>query len=145
MASRAFAHRSHGLAADPAPTINITPLIDVLLVLLIMMILTIPAMTHKVPIDLPQPGPASPELAVAHTIDMDATGALALDGKPVSDAALQARLAALRADPDNLFHLRIDPHARYERADQALATIKRAGVTRLGFVGNERFADFDRL
>lgn len=128
----------------PLATINMTPLIDVLLVLLIMMILTVPMMTHKVPIDLPQPGPPPTDHRMTHRLDLDAAGALRLDGVGIAEAALPVRLAALRADPAAELQIAAAPEARYERFDQTLATIKRAGITRLGFVGNERFAQFDR-
>ena len=142
----AYAARIRRLEPEPLAAINITPLIDVLLVLLIMMILSIPAMTHKVPIDLPQPGPTVPlDKQVAHLIDLDQAGVVRLDGRTVSDDALAARLTRLNADPASAFQLRIDAHTRYARADATLATIKRAGITRLGFIGNERFADFARL
>lgn len=127
--------------AEPLSAMNITPLIDVLLVLLVMMILTIPMMTHKVPVDLPGPGKVGP--AVSHQVDLDAAGRLAWDGAPIANAALPARLAAMLRDPNARLEIRADAAARYERFDQTLAVIKRAGVTKLGFVGNERFANFD--
>jgi len=145
MLARAYASPARQLDPEPLSAINITPLIDVMLVLLIMMILSIPAMTNKVPIDLPQSGPSDPKLAVTHIIALDAAGVTTLDGAAVSDAALQTRLTAMRADPNNEYQLRIDGHTRYERADQVFAAIKRADVTRLGFVGNDRFADFDHF
>ena len=130
-------------AREPQPmsALNITPLIDVLLVLLVMMILTIPAMTHKVPLELPQPGRA-PEHPVIHQLDLAATGALRLDGAAIDPGALPRRLAALKADPTAELHVNTDPMAHYGRFDETLATIKRAGITRLGFVGNERYTDF---
>lgn len=128
--------------AEPLSAMNMTPLIDVLLVLLVMMILTIPIMTHKVPVDLPGPGrPVGP--AVTHRIDLGAGGRLAWNGAPIADAALPARLAAMLREPNARLEIRADAAARYERFDQTLAVIKRAGVTKLGFVGNERFANFD--
>lgn len=116
--------------------LNITPLIDVLLVLLVMFIVTLPAMTHEVPIDLPSgPNPNLPQ--VLHRLVLARGGALSLDGRPIGDAELPARLAALRADPQAVLTLRTDPEARYERFAALIATVKRAGVTRLGFEGNE--------
>lgn len=132
--------------ADPHPiaTINITPLIDVLLVLLVMMIITLPATTHEVPVDLPQPGPATPTPPdKLHRLDIAASGALTLDGAMVAEAALGERLAAITADREALLTLNTDAVVRYETFDRVLAAIKRAGVTRLGFIGNERFADSD--
>lgn len=142
---RAGAYRHRFVPArepQPMSALNITPLIDVLLVLLVMMILTIPAMTHKVPLDLPQPGNAQPKDMVIHQLDLAANGALRLDGAEIAPAALPARLAALKADARAELHVATDPQARYDRFDATLATIKRAGITRLGFVGNEHYTDF---
>ena len=125
---------------EPEPAINTTPLIDLMLVLLVIFIVSVPVATHKVPLDLPPPVPV-PSNAVAHRIDLDAAGRLFWDGRPLSDAALPARLAQLAADPSQPeLHIAADPETRYERVDQTLAAIRRAGITRMGFIGNERFA-----
>jgi biopolymer transport protein ExbD len=119
--------------------INITPLIDVLLVLLIMMILSLPAATHKVAIDLPSgPGETvSPDKM--HRLEIAASGAISLDGSPIAEKALPDQLVATMADKDATLTIRADAAARYETFDRVLATVKRAGVTRLGFVGNDQF------
>ena len=120
--------------------INTTPLIDVMLVLLVMFIITIPAMTHQVPIDLPQPAPDRTRPITTHRLELLPSGALRLDGAPVAPAALEARLATLRADPQASLILAPDPAVPYAPVAETLATVKRAGVTRLGFEGNEGFA-----
>jgi biopolymer transport protein ExbD len=127
---------------DPVPFsgINVTPFIDVMLVLLIVMILSIPAMTHKVPIDLPN-GPPSGGVETPHKLAIDRGGALYWDGKPIGDAVLPSALAALKADPQGVLHMQTDPEARYERFDSVLAVVKRAGIERLGFVGNRPLED----
>jgi biopolymer transport protein ExbD len=128
------------VAEQPIGNINIVPLIDVLLVLLIMFIITIPIMTHSVKIDLPSIGPraAEPE---THQLALDSASRITWDGAPVAETALPARLAAFRAAaPDGMLHFRAEPETRYEDFDRVLADVKRAGVTRLGFVGNDRFA-----
>ncbi|MEO5494942.1 MAG: biopolymer transporter ExbD [Sphingomonas sp.] len=128
---------------QPMSALNITPLIDVLQVLLVMLILTIPMATHKVSIDLPsvgKPAPTPPEKM--HRLDIAASGSLVLDGAAVDEASLPARLAPLVADSQSLLTINADAASRYETFDHVLATIKRAGVTRLGFAGNERFAEF---
>jgi biopolymer transport protein ExbD len=127
--------------AEPQPigAINVTPFIDVMLVLLIVMILSMPMMTHKVPVDLPQVGPSATDDAT-HRLAIDKQGALFWDGARVADAALPTKLAGLRSDAAVL-QLQTDPEARYERFDAVLAMIKRANIVKLGFVGNQPLAD----
>jgi biopolymer transport protein ExbD len=127
-----------GPVEAPISELNTTPLIDVMLVLLIMFIVTVPIASHKVPLDLPQDGPASREPTV-HRLDLDAAGRIRLDGLAVSDAELPARLKAIAAEPLGELHLRTDGETRYERFDSILAAIRRAGVERLGMVDNEKF------
>ena len=141
MTARATAFRP--AQEDPLFTaMNITPLIDVLLVLLVMMILTIPIMTHEIPVDLPQPGRVDPRTATVHRVTLTAAGALVWDGAPIADRALPARLAGFLREDNAQLQIQAAPQARYDRFAQTLAVIRGAGVTRLGFVGNERFADF---
>lgn len=127
---------------EPIGAINVTPFIDVLLVLLIMIILTVPMQSHKVPIDLPgddtRPLTAEP---LSHELDIDRQGGLLWDGGRISDAQLPGLLARVAADDRTELHLKTDPETRYERFDAVLATVKRANVTRLGFIGNERLAN----
>jgi biopolymer transport protein ExbD len=123
---------------DVGPTINTTPLIDLMLVLLVMLILSIPMITHKVPLDLPPPGPATP--SPVHRLDIDSAGGFRWDGRPIADSGLAPRLARLARDPAHpVLHLAADAETRYERVDETLAEVLRAGITRLGFVGNERY------
>lgn len=129
--------------SQPMATMNLTPLIDVLLVLLVMMIITVPMITNTVPIDLPQPSHVDSPDHVFHRLDLGADGQLTWDGAAIADAALPAHLAALLREPAADLQIAANAAARYERFDQTLATIKRAGITRLGFVGNERFARFE--
>ena len=125
----------------PIATINTTPLIDMMLVILIMLIVTIPMTTHKVPLDLPPPDPGRTPPPPSHRLAIDSAGALSWDGRPLAGAALPGLLAALAADPARpALLLDADGEARYERVDELLAAIRRAGVTRLGFVNNQRFA-----
>jgi biopolymer transport protein ExbD len=133
-----------GLNREPEPfaSMNITPLIDVMLVILVMMILSVPLMTNQVPLILQQPGVPTTTPAIPHLLDLRAGGDLTWDGVPIDVATLRKRLAALRTDPNAALQIRADGAARYERFDQTLAVIEGAGITRLGFVGNERFKDF---
>jgi biopolymer transport protein ExbD len=136
--------RAHAAPASdfaPIATINTTPLIDMMLVILIMLIVTIPMSTHKVPLDLPHPAPIPDTPPPVHRLAIQASGALLWDGQALPAAALNARLSALQADPTlPVLELDAEGEARYERVDQVFAQIRRSGVTRLGFVGNEGFA-----
>jgi biopolymer transport protein ExbD len=127
-------------AFQPIAEINTTPLIDLMLVLLIMFIISVPVSTHKVPVDLPQPTPTPREPPPVHLLNLDAGGRLHWDGRPIADSELPARLARMVADPAQpVLHMGAEAETRYERFDQALGTVRRAGITRLGFVGNQRF------
>ena len=128
-------------AAEPMSAINITPMIDVMLVLIVMLILTIPLKTHKVPIELPGPaGEASVD--TPHRLEIGATGALSWDGRAIADAELPALLGSVTQGSGGVLHMRTDPGARYARFDAVLATVKRANVTKLAFVGDSELADW---
>ena len=132
-----YYHTPH---AEPMRELNTTPLIDVLLVLLVMFLISLPAMTHKVPVNIPPPGPAGDAPPPSHRLAITPSGALQWDGQALANGNLTARLEAMVADPAAP-RLEIDAHAeaRYERVDQVLATVNRAGVTDIGFVGNDRY------
>ena len=127
---------------EPIASINITPMIDVMLVLLVMLIITLPVVAHKVPIDLPGPGTPPVRQEVPHRLDIAAGGALAWDGRAIADAELPRLLEGVAGDPAGVLHMRTDPTARYERFDAVLATVKRANVSRLGFIGDAAHADW---
>ena len=126
---------------SPLFEMNTTPLIDVLLVLLVMLIITIPPQTHAVKLDLPNGMP--PQFPVDHQsnlLTIDATGVLRWNGSMLDRAKLRAELAATRQmAPMPELHLRPDPDARHGDVDELLAIIKREQVARVGFVGNERY------
>jgi len=127
-------------ADAPISGINTTPLIDVMLVLLIMFILTIPLATHSVKIRLPGPGTPVDDKPVTHRLAILPGGGLAWDGAALADVDLPARLAAFRAAaPDGILDLQPEGDLRYGRFDSVLAAVKRSGIEKLGFVGNERF------
>jgi biopolymer transport protein ExbD len=124
---------------EPVPfsAINVTPFIDVMLVLLIVMILSIPVMTHKVPIDLPGKPKLTSEIERPYRLAIERGGTLFWEGRAIADAELPGLLAKMQADATGVLHMQTDPDARYERFDGVLAMVKRAGVERLGFVGNQ--------
>src|SRR3569623_3826418 len=100
---------------EPIARINISPLIDVMLGLLIMMILTIPTLTHKVTVDLPVAGPPQPTPPdKMHRLDIAASGALTLDGAATDEARLSAQLAPLAGDREALMPVNADAASRYE-------------------------------
>jgi biopolymer transport protein ExbD len=133
-------------SAEPMMDINTTPLIDVMLVLLIMFIITIPVQTHAVKLDLPQnqenqpPPPIDP---VKNTINIMPNNAVLWNGTPINLVRLRQYLdytMTLRPVPE--LHLAPDPEARYEQVDEVLAVTKRANITAMGFIGNERYTQF---
>lgn len=134
------------MARDTRPIgeLNTTPLIDIMLVLLIMFIVTIPLQTHAVKLDLPS-GPTVP-LPVQPTrnlVEVTDAGAVLWNGVAVDDATLRRQLrASQQLHPLPELHVRPTAGARYERVDQLLATLKREQVARVGFVGNEAYAGF---
>lgn len=127
---------------EPMMEMNTTPLIDVMLVLLIMFIITIPVQTHAVKVDLPQ-NSNQPQNAVdpeKNTVTIDPTGTTFWNGTPIDPVTLRQyleRTVAMAPQPE--LHFRPDPQARYETVDKVLAIIKRANVSKLGFVGNEQY------
>ena len=128
---------------DPLVDLNTTPLIDVLLVLLVMFIMTIPLQTHAVKIDLPAGCSTCPEPnSEINTVTVGPTGQIAWNETPISMPDLQTMLRRTQVmDPVPELHLLPDPVARYERVDEVLAEIKRARVQKFGFVGNEAHRD----
>ena len=128
---------------EPMMDINTTPLIDVMLVLLIMFIITIPPQTHAVKLDLPQdqsnqpPPPIDP---VKNKIVITQGGAVLWNGAPVNLVQLRQYLdVTQQMNPIPELHLQPDATARYDLVDQVLAVTKQAHVQKMGFVGNEYY------
>ena len=135
-----------GAEDEPMMDINTTPLIDVMLVLLIMFIITIPIQTHAVKLDLPvdsqtnTPPPIDP---VKNKIVIMPDGVVTWNGTPVNDVQLRQYLDITQTmNPVPELHLQPHPQARYEVVDEVLAITKRANVEAMGFVGNEAYANF---
>jgi biopolymer transport protein ExbD len=128
---------------EPMMDINTTPLIDVMLVLLIMFIITIPIQTHAVKLDLPvnqpqnTPPPVNP---VKNILSINAQDQVLWNGTPVSMTQLRSYLdTTQQMNPVPELHLQPDATARYEVVDEVLAVTKQAHVQKMGFVGNEYY------
>jgi biopolymer transport protein ExbD len=127
----------------PMMDMNTTPLIDVMLVLLIMFIITIPVQTHAVKIDLPIPtdAPKNPIEPDKNKIFIATNGAILWNGAPVDLAQLATYLEATKALPvEPELQIEPEPFARYIVVDNVIAVVKRSNVGKIGFVGNERYA-----
>jgi biopolymer transport protein ExbD len=129
----------------PMMDINTTPLIDVMLVLLIMLIVTIPPQTHAVKLDLPvnqnqnQPPPINP---VKNVVSINAQDQILWNGSPINQQQLRQYLdVTQQMNPIPELHLQPDATARYEIVDEVLAVTKKAHVQKMGFVGNEYYTN----
>jgi biopolymer transport protein ExbD len=130
---------------EPMMEMNTTPLIDVMLVLLIMFIITIPPQTHAVKIDLPQNTPPTDNAVdpVKNKLGIDAAGLIYWNGGVIDKLTLRQYLdATVRMNPEPELQFEPDPQSRYVIVDDVLAIIKRSKVTKMGFVGNERYGNF---
>jgi biopolymer transport protein ExbD len=134
-----------GDAKDPDVMIDIntTPLIDVMLVLLIMLIITIPIQTHAVKLDMPvnQPPPEQPLEPRVVNLEIDFDGTVIWDGTTIPDrASLEQRLRYEARQLDQAeFHIRPNKLVEYKYVAGVLASAQRLGVTKIGLVGNEQF------
>jgi biopolymer transport protein ExbD len=130
-------------SSEPMMDINTTPLIDVMLVLLIMFIITIPVQTHAVKLDLPQAtnSPPPPVEPTKNKIVITAEGQILWNGGAVDLPTLRQYLdVTANMNPTPELHLQPDRLARYELVDEVLAQTKRANITTMGFVGNENYS-----
>lgn len=120
--------------------INMTPLIDVMLVLLIVFLIAIPAIEHAIKLDLPHVGSVQHDIKPAHVdVAVRADGSLAWDGKNVDDAGLQAALErAAKASPQPQLRLRADRKVPYERVAEVMSAAQESGLTQIGFVTEPR-------
>jgi biopolymer transport protein ExbD len=124
--------------------INTTPLIDVMLVLLIMLIITIPAQLHSVNLDMPVSKPPVKKVdPVVVYINIDANSIINWNGKPVSDRAeLNEKLKEASAQPiQPELHIRSNAKAKYESVALVMASAQRLGLNKIGIVGSEQFAN----
>lgn len=132
----------------PMMEMNTTPLIDVLLVLLIMFIITIPVATHSVEIDLPQtpidPIPTTIK-PVQNRLILTQQGDIVWNGGSISKGTLVANLRAMQAiRPEPELQFEPDANASYQLTAEVVNIVRATGVTKFGFVGNERYREFGR-
>ncbi len=135
---------SVGSAGDGAPMMemNTTPLIDVMLVLIIMLIVTLPVMTHAVKLDMPRPDnappPIQPEMV---TVKIDYDGTILWNDTAVPNLATLERYFKVEAQkvPQPQVAIRPDARARYDTVAQVLASAQRNRIEKMGLIGNEQF------
>jgi biopolymer transport protein ExbD len=136
------------LDGQPMMDMNMTPLIDVLLVLLIMFIITIPVATHSVDIDLPQGNPPPQDIVVdpvKNKLILTEQDVILWNGIPVNEGQLVTLLAeTTKINPEPELQFEPERMASYEIAARVLNDIKASGVTKFGFVGNERYRTFGK-
>lgn len=136
----AFGNFSGNGANQPVAEINMIPLIDVMLVLLVIFIITAPLLTHAVKIDLPR---ASSEINVVKRdniqLSIDAAGTVYWNGEALEEGAWRARMAeSARIEPQPELHIRADGELAYKRVVRVMSDAARAGLTRIGFVTDPR-------
>ena len=133
---------------EPMMEMNTTPLIDVMLVLLIMFIITIPVATHAVNIDLPAPTPPTnvpPPKVDKNKVVLTSSNQILFNGKPITGGELRYLLdQSLKYPVEPELQFQPEAQAGYEISAQVLNIIKASGITKFGFVGNEMYSEFNR-
>lgn len=132
----AFGRLESHKSAPPMSEINVTPMVDVMLVLLVIFILTAPLLTSAIRLDLPQSeGGEAGAVSQAVSLTVDAQGALFWNDQPITPEALRLRLAeAARRNPNTELELRADQSVPYGRVVEAMGLAQKAGLSRIGFV-----------
>lgn len=132
---------SSGSGGGPMADINVTPLVDVMLVLLIIFMVTAPPMSHQIQVDLPQPtiNPPPPPVNPPDPIKLhiDASGGVQMNGTPIDMRSLEAQFDAIGEkgiDDQGKLEIDTDPEAEYEVLAKVLARAKNAKLTKIGFV-----------
>lgn len=133
--------------APPLGEMNTTPLIDVLLVLLIMFILSVPVASHVLPVDLPRPGDTRHELRIRpeNVLSVTGQGELTWNGATASEREVAATLASIvHLSPEPLVKFQPEAAAPYGASARAIDLVKRSGLASFAFVGTERYATFGK-
>lgn len=135
------------LDGEPMMDMNMTPLIDVLLVLLIMFIITIPVAVNSVDIDLPQPTNNPPPLVepTKNKLVLTPDDQILWNGQPIDQGQLvNALQQSMQMTPEPELQFEPESQASYDLSAKVLHTIKESGVTKFGFVGNDKYRDFNK-
>ena len=122
---------------------NTTPLIDVMLVLLTLLIITLPIQTHAVKLDMPAPNPNPPKITpVSVELKVDFDGQVYWDGTPVDRATMDSYFAnEATKDPQDEIHINPDRLAKYDAVAKVLADAQRLGATHIGFTGIDQYSN----
>lgn len=133
MAMGSFNAQNHPM---PTAEINMTPLVDVMLVLLIIFIITAPLMTHSVPVELPRAASTpTPEKPLTLQVSISADNQVFIGAEAVTPAALEGRFRdAVARDAQVEMHLKADRSTRYESVAETMSAARRAGLSKIGFV-----------
>ncbi len=126
-----------GGGGAPMAEINVTPLVDVMLVLLIIFMITAPLMSHKIRIDLPQANPNTVQDTPPDPIDLAVkeNGDLFMNDEPVTSAILEAQLrVAAQRNPQPELQIRAEKTTQYQKVAEVMASAKRAGMVKIGFL-----------
>ena len=132
-------------ASEPLSEINTTPLIDVLLVLLVVMVMAVPLATNSLEVELPRSIVKSRPDPVRNLLAIDADGDLLWNGRAIDEPELVGQLTQVRAmAPEPEVQFRPEANASYERSARVLLIVKQSRITNFGFLGNEQYRTFGK-
>jgi len=135
----AFGQFDRGNSPQPLSEINVTPLVDVMLVLLVVFIITAPLLTNKIKLDLPKVQATATKLQQPKVLSITKDGSLYLDDAAISEVALKTRLQALAgANPQPTIELRADGELAYRQVAKVMATIQMSGISKIAFTTDPR-------
>jgi len=136
-----MAFHLHNNEDDVLMEINTTPLIDVMLVLLVMLIITIPPQLHAVNMNMPTTTPQAEKTPTIIQIDIDEQGRFFWDNQIIDQSNFESRLEALKSKEDAQpeFHIKPSKKTHYKYLTQVMSNLQKSGFTKVGIVGNERF------